>query len=120
MAHVFFVNVLNSHGKALFTKMNTIKLRIGMLSRNTPQPNNYELKIGNLILWFSYETCIGFEYHSQLLNEKDIKIISKNEWTKTTGTHLNNLEPNQNARVPHTEMMSKLNELLIKKGLMLE
>lgn len=100
--------------------MENIKLTIGSLSRNTAQPNNCVMAIGNLTIYFSYETIIGFKYSPHMLNEKYCRMTSKNEWSKTTGTHLNNLEADHKLRVPHAEMMSKLNEILESKGLITE
>lgn len=43
------------------------------------------VRVGNLTLWFSYETCIAFE-----LNGK--RTVRENSWGPTTGHHLASID----------------------------
>lgn len=58
-----------------------------------------------ITLYFSYETIIGFVYNGQ-------KVVSQNNWSVTTGKYLNEIEPDKNKRIPHTEVLQKLGEIL--------
>ncbi len=49
-----------------------------------------------LVLWFSYQTCVGFHL---LGGRFDKKVVRQNDWSTTTGKLLNELEPNKEARV---------------------
>lgn len=65
---------------------------------------------GNLYLFFSYNTLIGVEYYG----DETIKKISVNDWSRTTGKYLNELEPNKENRVEHSEVL-KFAEICLKK-----
>ena len=67
--------------------------------------------LGELELYFSYETCIGFQELA------DKPVISENKWSNTTGKHLNHIDPDKEYRVPHQEFEEKLEELIEEKGL---
>lgn len=55
--------------------------------------------INNKILYFSYETLIAF-YDGQTL------YVSQNEWSKTTGKHLNDIDGgDKKNRIPHDELL---------------
>lgn len=48
--------------------------------------NQATITLNGLRLYFSYNTCIGFELPGYT------KVIRKNEWSVTTGKHLNQLD----------------------------
>lgn len=66
--------------------------------------------VGNLDLYFSYETVIAFRDGGQLT-------IRQNDWSTTTGRHLNAINTDKKARIPSAEFEAKLNETLTKHGL---
>jgi hypothetical protein len=66
----------------------------------------YTLTICDLVLFISYETIVAFKYKGKMF-------ISENKWSMTTGKHLNTLDDDKSIRIPHDEMMRKLNGLKI-------
>jgi hypothetical protein len=50
----------------------------------TGRPNFTNVTIGDVELWFSYRTLIGFQ-----TSETAGRIVRENEWGPTTGKHLN-------------------------------
>lgn len=66
--------------------------------------NCNEVRIGDLSLYFSYETCVGF-YHGSTGT-----VLSENVWSSTTGKHLNNFG-DKSRRIPNAEFETKLNEI---------
>lgn len=77
--------------------------------------NNYgahciEITVGNLSLYFSYDTVVAFSDGSGL-------VISQNDWGSTTGKHLNAISEDKSRRIPHAEFEAKLNEVLKKHNL---
>ena len=58
-----------------------------------------------LELYFSYETIVGFRYQGNGECERE---ISQNDWSKTTGKFLNELEPNKKDRVANDKMIEAL------------
>ena len=70
-------------------------------------PTQHEVSIGdNLVLYFSYETCVGF-WHSG-----EGTVVSENMWSVTTGKHLHYWQGNKKARVPHDEFTARLEAVL--------
>ena len=51
----------------------------------TEGPNNYRVEIGNLTLWFSYETIIAFQTGGK-------RFVCENVWSPTTGKHLSRID----------------------------
>ena len=68
------------------------------------------VEIGNLTLYFSYETVIAF-------NDGRGLIASENCWKQTTGKHLNWLEPEKFKRYPREEFEKELEKVLTSHGL---
>ena len=67
-----------------------------------PIKQNYNIvSVGNLTLWFSYQTCIAIHTGYKL-------IISKNVWSKTTGKHLNQVDPDKTKRLDYEEFKKQL------------
>lgn len=58
-----------------------------MLTLTKESSNFYRLDIGpKLTVFFSYRTPIAF------INNGDLPVVSRNEWGKATGKHLNNVD----------------------------
>lgn len=77
---------------------------------STPQPNFTRVTVGNLSLWFSYETPIGFQVGD------GSKVVRRNDWGTTTGRHLNYLdggsEAAKSARLGTPGFQTELNAAL--------
>lgn len=54
-----------------------------------------------ITLYFSYETIVGFAFNGQ-------KFCTVNDWSTTTGKYLNEIEPDKSKRIPHAELLEKL------------
>lgn len=52
-------------------------------------------------LIFSYKTLVAVD-----------NVVSQNEWSRTTGKLLNELEPDHSARVPHSVVLAELQKIL--------
>ena len=63
------------------------------------------VSLGNIQIYFSYETPIAFYGDNGL-------ICSENIWSRTTGKHLNYIEPDKSKRVKHQEFAEKLEKIL--------
>jgi hypothetical protein len=76
------------------------------LSRS--QNNNLtRVYLGNLVLWFSYETVVAFHVPGQR------RVVSENIWSNTTGRHLNEIDgSSKSTRVPHDEFERKLGQVM--------
>jgi len=62
--------------------------------------------IGDLELYFSYETLVAFQSPETGL------VVSENVWSTTTGRHLNEIHPNKDIRIPYEEFHKKQIEVL--------
>lgn len=74
---------------------------LGTVNQNT-------VKIGDVQLWFSYETCIAYKvpgYHI---------VVCENAWSTTTGKLLNKLEPDKDARYPREAFKKFLDKVFSK------
>lgn len=68
------------------------------------------VEIGKYTIWFSYETIVAFRDETGLH-------CSENQWSVTTGKHLNEIEPDKSKRLDaafFNEYVSKLDSLLRK------
>ena len=81
--------------------------------RLTKEANNlYKLYIGNnpqSIIYFSYEVPIGFIPDA---NIPSVCYIARNQWSSTTGQHLNMIDPDGSKRVENSEFNKLLEEAL--------
>ena len=73
-------------------------------------------------IYYSYETIVGIEYTyrpTRMAEGEYFKFISKNEWSKTTGKFLNELEPDKKKRLDYLDFQKESREMfrLIKKSL---
>lgn len=75
---------------------------------NTIKPNFTVIVIKNFTLYFSYETVVAYE-------DLDTPIqVSENVWTKTTGKHLNMIDPDKTKRIPYDQFQKNLQAMLLK------
>ena len=77
-----------------------------MIKLNKVMNNCYRVTLGNLELYFSYETIIGF--HSPSTGT----ILCENIWGTTTGKHLNAFG-DKSLRIPIKEFEKKLEEVML-------
>lgn len=72
--------------------------------------NNYGssrvVNIGSLSLYFSYDTVIAFSSYKTGL------VIRQNDWSTTTGRHLNAINPNHKMRINGEEFEKQLDSLM--------
>lgn len=64
--------------------------------------NNRVVTIGNLKLWFSYNTVIAFEIGD------NGTIVSENVFSQTTGEHINAIQSDKAERFERLEFESRL------------
>lgn len=64
------------------------------------------IELGNIVYYFSYDTVVAFKYKGQ-------QYTSENCWNRTTGKHLNSLEPDNQKRIKR-EIFEKLLNKAIK------
>lgn len=67
--------------------------------------NKNKVVIGSLVLWFSYKTCVAFDYRGEFF-------CIENLWSNTTGKFLNELESDKDKRLPSELFNFKLNQVL--------
>lgn len=72
------------------------------------QNNNLtRVYLGNIVLWFSYETIVAFHVPGQP------RVVSENRWSQTTGRHLNEIDNgNKSERISHEEFTAKLGQVM--------
>lgn len=63
--------------------------------------NKNRVRVGDVTLYFSYQTCVGFV-------SPDDKATRENEWGPTTGKLLSMLEPDKKKRVSGEEFNRRL------------
>jgi len=85
----------------------------GLTFDNLGTVNKNVISLGELIIWFSYNTPVGF-YHPSTGHEN---IVRKNEWSNTTGKLLNIINPDKKSRIDGQLFITKLNKLLEKFNL---
>jgi len=52
----------------------------------TDGPNFTTVRVGNVLVWFSYTTAIGFQVDGKP------RVVRDNRWGPTTGKHLNKID----------------------------
>lgn len=86
-------------------------VRLRNCNKNSAKNFN-KVGIGDLELFFSYETPVAFR------TSKTGLVVSENIWGNTTGKHLNWLDGGRKeCRVPNDEFEEQLKELLESMGL---
>lgn len=71
--------------------------------RNT---ESYKVTINDLSLWFSYRTVVAFRFGGQFY-------IRENDWSTTTGRHLNEIDSDHSIRIPGVEFERELDRITI-------
>ena len=93
--------------------MEISKGNYGEYSSNNYGAHTQQIDIGNLQLWFSYNTVVAFA------GENGRK-VSQNVWGTTTGKHLNWIDGgNKSVRLPSEEFDRQLAQLLKDHNLIL-
>lgn len=86
-------------------------VRLRNMNENSARNFN-KVEIGDLELYFSYETPVAFR------TSKTGLVVSENIWGSTTGKHLNWLDGGRKeCRIPNDEFEKQLNELIESRGL---
>lgn len=75
-----------------------------MLELRITGSNQATVTVGPLDFFFSYSTCIAFYAGREL-------VICENVWSRTTGRHLNEINPDKSIRIPRDEFMERLGSL---------
>lgn len=64
------------------------------------------VQIGNLTLYFSYDTVVAFQEEGHCLR------VCENVWSVTTGKHLGWLQPDKKQRIPFDQFKTDLEHAL--------
>ena len=73
-------------------------------------PNVYKFSIGNLDIFFSYNTAVGFE------NSQGDLVVTQNQWSRTTGAHLTLIDRGKvEDRIPYEEFKRELKRAIEKE-----
>jgi hypothetical protein len=70
----------------------------------TDRPNFTIVRVDGKVFWFSYQTCIAFQ-------DGGYMAVCENVWSRTTGKHLNHIDPDKASRLPHAEFVRRLKEV---------
>lgn len=89
-------------------------MKYAITLENLGTVNKNRVNIGNLSLWFSYETIVAFDHPLTSF------ICSENVWSKTTGKLLNEICPNKKERMEHDRFVLRLNDLMTQLHLVTE
>jgi hypothetical protein len=68
-------------------------------------PNFVRVDIGDITVWYSYSTPIAFKIVGSEL------VIRQNEWSTTTGKHLNQINTDKSIRVSGDDFKARWNRL---------
>lgn len=76
------------------------------------QANNFtELALGDLTIWFSYRTPIGFMFPGEG------RVVRVNEWGPTTGKHMNKIDDgDKTSRINGEEFTARLSAITAMVG----
>lgn len=72
----------------------------------TGRENFSVVTLPGIRMWFSYETCIAFR------TTRDGLVVSENGWSRTTGKHLNYVDPAKRRRIPYSDFKTRLQQAL--------
>ena len=93
--------------------MQISKRNYGDYSSNNYGAHTQQVDIGNLRLWFSYDTVVAF-------HDNDGRKVCENCWQQTTGKHLNWIDGgDKKSRLPYDEFNELLNEALARHELII-
>lgn len=76
------------------------------INHPTDRPNFSVVTIGDLSVWFSYETPVAFR------SGLDPIVVRENDWGPTTGKHINLVHVDHSARIPGDEFIVRLNDVI--------
>lgn len=79
-----------------------------MISIKVPYHNQAIVHVGELTLYFSYETCVAFQ-----VNGSEI-VCSENVWSNTTGKFIDSLCPDRKARYSNLDFEQMLGKAIGK------
>ena len=79
---------------------------IRLINQGTVNKNIVE--IGNISLYFSYETIVAF------LTPRFGLVCRVNDWSSTTGKFLNDIQPDKSKRIESAEFEKQIAKLLKK------
>ena len=79
----------------------------------TDRPNFTRVWVGDLTLVFSYETVIAFQYGWGA----DNWVVRENDWSATTGKHLNWVNEDHKDRLTGEEFKRALDNVLVATSL---
>ncbi len=65
---------------------------------------------GFVSVWFSYETAIAFQFEGRPI------VVAENIWSKTTGKHLNSIDPEKKCRVDYETFQRLWRDTQLKEG----
>lgn len=71
--------------------------------------NSRVVRIGCLRIWFSYETPIAFTHSDYQLGRL---FIRKNDWSTTTGRHLNFINSDKSIRIDKEQFETHLENVM--------
>jgi hypothetical protein len=81
-------------------------MRLPRVDHPTDRPNFYRIFTDDGVFWFSYQTCVAFN-----LYDGDGLAVRVNDWSTTTGKHLNWIDDGDKAnRIPGDEFERLLQE----------
>ena len=87
---------------------NLQSIQFANCNENSAQNFN-RITIGGLVtLWFSYSTIVAFRTADTGL------VVCENIWSRTTGKHLNWLDPYKEHRLDREEFLRKLDNINLK------
>ncbi len=69
------------------------------------KPNFTRVEVGGVTLWFSYHTLVAFCAGGE-------RVVHQNDWSNTTGKHLNEINPDKTLRCKHDEFEEKFEKLV--------
>lgn len=73
--------------------------------RNLGTVNKNKVQLGELTIWFSYETPVGYRLFGRT-------VVRENDWGVTTGKLLNELEPDKKRRISGAVFEARLEAIL--------
>jgi hypothetical protein len=79
----------------------------------TDKANFSRVWVGDLTLIFSYTTIIAFQYGWGA----DAWVVRENDWSNTTGKHLNWVSEDKSSRLPSDEFKAALDRVLVVTNL---
>lgn len=75
----------------------------------TVSTNLTKFSLGNLDIYFSYNTAVAFEDSQANL------VISQNKWSPTTGKHLSIINKDVSDRIPYEQFTKELEKAIAKE-----